>query len=94
MVVTIVTVTIMNDFNTRVKEVCAARLRREPSEAEVLEMALWLRQFADLIRTWSHDKALVRRLGVSAEPDRRTDGPDEAVQSDLAAVSHAVQRSV
>ncbi len=52
----------MNDFHVRIKQVCETRLGTQVSDAEVLEMALWFRQLADLARSWAGNEGLIERL--------------------------------
>lgn len=52
----------MNDIHTRTKRICETRLGSPVSDAEVLEMALWFRQLADLVRSWAGNEGLIERL--------------------------------
>lgn len=85
----------MDDINIRIKEACAARVGREVSEAEVLEIASWFRQFAGLIAEWSRDEQLAVRLGLTSgsRGDQQADQL-EPTTSALLSSYHAAQRSV
>jgi hypothetical protein len=52
----------MTSIEERIKEVYERKLGREISEAEVLEIARWYRQFAELILKWSQDDSFPRSL--------------------------------
>ncbi len=55
-------ITSMGDIEERIKAVYERKLGRELAEAEVLDVALWYRQFADLIIEWARDEELLRRI--------------------------------